>query len=314
VRRAGQILHRVLRLALSLAALATVSFLLIHLTPGDPARTSLGLLAPQPLVEARRQELGLDRPLLEQYVAYLGHLARGDLGVSFVDRQPVAQVLGERLPATLALAAGALAVVLVAGVGGGLAAAALTWRGRRPLLDTAFNAASGVLTAMPEFVSAVALSAGFGVLLAWLPVAGQAGAASYVLPILALALGPSAAMARVVRVEGLRVLEQDYMRAARAKRLGALRLYLVHVLPNCLTATLTVAGLILGGLVAGTVLVESVFAWPGVGSAIVLAITQKDYPLTQGVILALGGLVLLINFLVDLLIALLDPRSALGEV
>jgi peptide/nickel transport system permease protein len=153
----------------------------------------------------------------------------------------------------------------------------------------------------------------FGVLLAWVPVAGRAGAASYILPTLALAIGPSAAMTRIVRVEGLRVLEQEYIRTARAKRLRALRVYAVHVLPNCLTATLTVAGLILGGLVAGSVLVESVFAWPGVGSAVVLSILQKDYPLTQGVVLTLGALILLINFVVDLLITTLDPRSALGE-
>lgn len=222
-------------------------------------------------------------------------------------------MIGERLPATLVLACGGLLVVMVLGVGGGLAAGALTWDGRRPRLDAAFNVVSGVVTAMPEFVSAVALTAAFAVLLAWLPVAGQAGAASYVLPTLALALGPSAAMARVVRVEALRVLGEDYMRTARAKRLPTARIYLVHVLPNCLTATLTVAGLVLSGLVAGTVLVESVFAWPGLGSAIVLAIIQKDYPLTQGVIFVLGAMVLLINFVVDLLIALLDPRSALGE-
>lgn len=311
--RASQLLRRVARLLVSLAALVLVTFLLIHLIPGDPVRASLGLLAPPELVEARRAALGLDRPLPEQLAAYFMDLARGDLGVSFGTREPVAKVIAERLPATLSLAGAALVLVLTVGVAAGLAAAALTWDGRRPRLDTAFNVISGFFTAMPEFVTAVALSAAFGVLLAWLPVAGQAGAASYLLPTLALALGPTAALARVVRVEGLRVLHEDYMRTARAKRLGVLRTYVVHALPNCLTATLTVAGLILSGLVAGTVLIESVFAWPGLGSAIVSAILQKDYPLTQGVILVLGALVLLINFAVDLLIALLDPRSALAE-
>jgi peptide/nickel transport system permease protein len=304
---------RAFRLAACLLALVTVSFLLVHLIPGDPARTSLGMFAPQELVDARRQELGLDRPLAVQYASYLQKLAHGDLGVSIVDHQPVAQVLAERLPATLALAAGALLIVLVAGIGGGLAAAVLASGRPRPAVDATFHVVSSVLAAMPEFVSATALMALFGVLLAWVPVAGRAGAASYILPTLALAIGPSAAMARIVRVEGLRVLEQEYIRTARAKRLRALRVYAVHVLPNCLTATLTVAGLILGGLVAGSVLVESVFAWPGVGSAVVLSILQKDYPLTQGVVLTLGALILLINFVVDLLITTLDPRSALGE-
>lgn len=313
MRPASDIAKRAVRLILSLAALATIAFLLIHLIPGDPVRGSLGMLAPQELVDARRHQLGLDRPLPEQFLAHLKALARGDLGVSFSTREPVGRIIAERLPATLALAGGGLVVVLVLGTASGLAAAALTWGGRRHSVDTTFNSVSGLLTAMPEFVTAVALTAAFAVLMTWLPVAGRSGAASYVLPILSLAIGPAAALARVVRAEGLRVLGEDYMRTARAKRLGVWRTYVVHALPNCTTATLTVAGLILSGLVAGTVLIESVFAWPGLGSAIVLSITQKDYPLTQGVILVLGAMVLLINFSVDLLVAILDPRSALAE-
>ncbi|MEW5686723.1 MAG: ABC transporter permease [Pseudomonadota bacterium] len=307
------LLRRVGRFAVSLFALFALTFLLVHFVPGDPVRASLGLLAPQELVEARRQELGLDRPLPEQFARHVAALARGDLGTSLSVRRPVSEVIAERLPATLALAGGAMLIVVLAGTGLGLAAAAVGAGGRRPGADMAFNATSGLLTSTPEFVTAVALTSLFAVALSWAPVAGRGGAASYVLPTLALALGPAAALARVVRTEGLRVLEEDYMRAARARRLSAWRLYAVHALPNCLTAALTVSGLILGGLVAGTVLVENVFAWPGLGSAIVTAITQKDYPLTQGVILVLGALVLLINFGVDVLITWLDPRSALAR-
>lgn len=309
--RVADIFQRLVRLGVSLMALITFGFLLIHLIPGDPARASLGLLAPQELLEARRAALGLDRPFLEQYFVYLKHLASGDLGVSFVTRQPVAEIIAQRLGGTVTLAVAALCLVMTVGIGIGMTVAALTWGGRRHGLDVAFNAASGFFTAMPEFVSAVALTALFAVVVTWLPVAGNAGASSYILPVLALSIGPTAALARIVRIEALRVLDEDYMRTARAKRLGAFRSYVVHALPNCLTATLTVSGLILSSLIAGTVLVESIFAWPGVGSAVVLAITQKDYPLTQGIILVLGGMVLLINFAVDLMIMMVDPRSDL---
>ncbi|WP_283136637.1 ABC transporter permease [Rhizohabitans arisaemae] len=312
--RGRYLARRVLRLLVSLWIVLTLSFLMVHLIPGDPARASLGLTAPQELVESRRAELGLDRPLPVQYLTYLGDLARGDLGVSFTSRLPVSRLIGERILATLHLAGLALVVVLIAGVAAGLLATVVAHSGRHRGTDLAFSGGSGVLVAMPEFVTAVGLVAAFGVTLRWLPVAGLAGPDSYLLPVLALASGPAAALARIVRAEGLRVLDLEYIRTARAKRLTRSRLYLRHALPNCLTATLTVAGLTLSSLVAGTVLIENVFAWPGLGSAIVSSITQKDYPLTQGLILVLSGIVLLVNFAVDLLIMAVDPRSALGEV
>lgn len=312
--RARLVLQRCLIFAVSLWALTTIAFLLIHLIPGDPIRASLGLLAPPEIIEARRAELHLDRPLHEQYAIYLGNLAHGEMGESFLLRQPVAEIIAQRLPSTLQLAFGALVIVVIAGLPAGLGAAALARRGDHPIADAAFTTGASVFTATPEFVSAAALTALFAVALNWFPVAGQAaGVASAILPTLALALGPTAAFARIVRIEALRVLQQDYIRTARAKRLNAARLYFVHVLPECLTATLTVGGLILCGLIAGTVLVENVFSWPGLGSALVLAITNKDYPLTQGLILTLGVLVLVINLTVDLAVAAMDPRPRRGD-
>ncbi len=305
--------RRLVRLAVSLWLLLTLAFLMVHLIPGDPVRASLGLTAPLELIEARRQALGLDQPLLVQYGAYLRGLVQGDLGTSFTSQLPVAQIIAQRLPNTLALACLALAIVLLLGVSIGLAMAVVARRGRHRRADTAFNAVSGVLTAMPEFVSAVALTSLFAVVLQWLPAAGLAGPRSYILPLAALSIGHAAALARIVRVEALKILQQDYMRTARAKRLTWFGLYVKHALPNCLTATLTVGGLILSSLIAGTVLVENVFAWPGLGSATVLSITQKDYPLTQGLILTLGTIILLVNFAIDLLIVAVDPRSALGD-
>ena len=153
----------------------------------------------------------------------------------------------------------------------------------------------------------------FGVNLGWLPVAGNDTPSSYVLPVLALAIGPAAILARIVRVEMLAVLEADYVRTARAKRLPRAGSTCGHALPNALTATLTLGGLLLSAMVAGTVLVENVFAWPGLGSTIVPSILTKDYPLVQGIVLVYGVGVLLVNTLVDVALALLDPRSTIRE-
>jgi peptide/nickel transport system permease protein len=153
----------------------------------------------------------------------------------------------------------------------------------------------------------------FAVSLNWFPVAGQSGVSSYVLPVSALCLGSIAALARIVRVETLKVLGEDYMRTARSKRLPARIVYLRHCLPNMLTATLTLAGLLLGGLIGGTVLVENVFAWPGLGTIVTQSVSQQDYALAQAIILLLGTAVLLVNFVVDLLLGTLDRRSTIRE-
>jgi peptide/nickel transport system permease protein len=293
----------------SAAALLVLSFLLIRLVPGDPVRASLGLTAPVELVTARRAALGLDRPMPEQLAHYVGGLAQGDMGLSFMSQLPVADIIAQRLPNTVRLAALALACAFLGGTAAGLAAAVS--RTRSVAVDRIFVGGTGLLSTVPEFVTAVLSTAVFAVALHWLPVAGMTGPASFVLPVFALALAPAAALARIVRVEAIRVLAQDYMLAARAKRLSRWRRYLIHALPNCMTATLTAAGLIFGGLLTGTVLVENVFAWPGIGSTLVLSILQKDFPLTQGLILTFGLLVLLTNLAIDLLIALIDPRTGL---
>jgi peptide/nickel transport system permease protein len=151
----------------------------------------------------------------------------------------------------------------------------------------------------------------FAVQLQWFPIAGQSDAMSYVLPVISLTVGSAAILARIVRVETLSVLGEDFVRTARAKRLPARTIYLRHALPNALTATLTFGGLLLTGLVAGTVLVENVFAWPGLGTVIVSSIQSHDYPVVQAVVLVYGLMVLAVNLLVDVLLALIDPRSTL---
>ncbi|UMG94662.1 ABC transporter permease [Nocardioides sp. TF02-7] len=265
------------------------------------------------MVAARRTELGLDDPLWRQYVEFVQGLLTGDLGTSFSLRLPVSDVIGQRLPATASLAVAAFVVALAIAVPLGAAVAAATRRGRRRGLELGFAGTSVVAGTIPDFLLGVGLVSVFAVGLGWFPVAGRFGPESYVLPVLALATGPAAVLARIVRVEMLAVLDADFVRTARAKRLSAPRIYLVHALPNALTASLTLGGLMLTSLVAGTVLVENVFAWTGLGSTIVQSILLKDYPLVQGTVLVYGVAVLLVNTAVDVILALIDPRSTIGE-
>jgi peptide/nickel transport system permease protein len=286
---------------------------MIHLVPGDPVRAALGTTAPASLVAQTRHDLGLDDPLLVQYLHYLGGLFHGDLGTSIVSRLPVGETIGQRLPATASLAVSAFVLAVLIAVPLGVLVAVVTRRGRRRRTELAFAGTSVVLGTIPDFLLGVGLVCVFAVNLHWLPVAGRAGLTSYVLPVLALAVGPAAVLARIVRVEMLAVLESDYIRTARAKRLAPTRIYLVHALPNAVTATLTLGGMLLSSMIAGTVLVENVFAWPGLGQTIVSSIVAKDYPVVQGTVLVYGVGVLLINTVIDVALALLDPRSAIGE-
>jgi len=306
--------RRLWRFVVSLWIVATAAFLMIHLIPGDPVRAALGINAPAELVESRREALGLNDPLLTQYWHYLTGVLRGEFGTSTSSGVPVAQVIGERLPATVEIAVLAFVVIIVIAVPLGASMAILTRGGRNRVGELAFTSASVVLAAIPEFLLAVGLVYVFAVSLSVLPVAGRdAGPPAYVLPVVSLALGPTAVLARIVRVEMLTVLGNDYIRTARAKRLPPPKIYFRHALPNALTATLTLGGLLLTGLVAGTLLVENVFAWPGLGSTIVSSILTRDYPLVQGIVLVYGAMVLLVTLAVDLLLALLDPRSTIGD-
>lgn len=305
--------RRLVRFVLSLWALLTFAFAMVHLVPGDPVRAALGLTAPADLVAARRHALGLDDPLITQYGHFVAGLFHGDLGTSFQIELPVTDVIAQRLPATFELAVLAFLLVVVVAVPVGLGMAVLTQGGRRRRAELGFTSTAVVVAAIPDFLLAVVLVYVFGVSLGWLPIAGRSGPGSYLLPVLALGLGPAAAISRVVRVETLAVLERDFIRTARAKRLRPRLVYLRHALPNALTASLTLAGLLLSGLVAATVLVENVFGWPGLGQTIVSSILTKDYPMVQGLVLVYGSLVLLVNLVVDVVLAVLDPRSTIKE-
>lgn len=307
----GFLARRTARFVVSLVILVTVAFLLIHAIPGDPIRASLGLTAPPELVEARRQEFRLDDPLLDQYWAFMSGVARGELGTSMVSGLPVTTEIGNRLSGTLQLAGLAFLVTLVIGIPSGLAIGVLAREGKGRTAEVAFSVGTGVFTVIPQFLLAVGLVFVFAVSLSVLPVAGRTGPVSFVLPVAALALGPAALLARIVRFETLRVLDENYIQTARAKRLPPMRIYTKHVLPNALAATLTVAGLLLASLLAGTVLIEHVFAWPGLGTILVQSILAKDYAMVQGLALVFGAAVLLIHILVDLALAVFNPRSTM---
>ncbi|GAA1560948.1 ABC transporter permease [Kribbella lupini] len=306
-------IRRFARLVVSVLTLLSASFLMIHLIPGDPVRAAFGPVAAQSVVEAQRESLGLNDPLWLQYLHFLQHLFTGNLGTSITTGLPVSDVIRDRLPATVQLAVAAFLVAVLIALPLGLAMGVLTRAGRRPKAELTFTSTSVVLAAIPEFLLAVGLVYVFAVQLHWFPVAGRGNVSSYVLPVLSLAVGPAAVLARICRVELLAVLQTDYLRTARAKRLPAIAIYLRHALPNAVTATITLGGLLLGGMVAGTVLVENVFGWPGLGSTIVSSILAKDYPLVQGVVLVYGVGVLLVNLAVDVALALLDPRSTIRE-
>lgn len=301
------------RLAVSLAAVGSAVFFMIALVPGDPVRLALGPTAPVELVERRRAQLGLDQPVLDQFLAFWRRVLTGELGTSITSDRPVGRTIAERAGDTAALVGVAIAVTLLLAVVFGMLIGSLTHNGRRPRLLIGFTVISSALNTIPAFLLGILLVFVFAVTLRVLPVAGSAGWETLVLPSVALALGPAAGLARIVRAQTDVVLGEDYLRVARGKRLPRRLIYLRHALPNLLTAALTIGGLLLGVLVAGSVVVESVFARAGLGTAVIQAIIDRDYPVVQGILLVLAAAVLVVNLLVDLLLGLLDRQSLIGR-
>lgn len=311
--RLAFVLLRAGRAGVSLALVLVAAFFLVHLVPGDPVRAALGPTVSPEVVEALRRQLGLDLPLGQQFAHYLGGLFTGDLGTSVTSQRPVAAILAERLPTTLLLAATSFVIAALGAFPIGVATAVSARGGRRRVADLGVSGILGVLVAVPNFLLAVLLIYVFSVALQVLPPAGWGSPAQAVLPVLALTVGPLAYLSRIVHVEMLRVLDEPYITTGRSKRLPAHILYFRHALPNIVAAALTAGGVVLVGLIAGTVLIETVFVIPGIGSTIVSSITAKDYPLIQGVVLVYAVLVLGANLLIDLVLAALDPRSAIAE-
>lgn len=299
-------------LLLSLALLVLMTFLIVPLIPGDPAVAILGTDATPDAVAALRERLNLDLPLWQQFAIYLQSLAAFDLGDSFRYSTPVLTTIVTKLPYTAALAFGAIAVVVVVSIPLGMTIGVLTRGGRRPGLAVGFGVVAGFLASFPAYVAATLLIVVVSIWWRLLPPGGVTAPGWFVLPIAALALGPTFAVARVVRQETYSVLHQDYMRTARGRRLRSARLYVRHALPNLMASTLTLTGLILAGLLGGAIIIETVFSIPGLGSEVVQAIIFKDYPVIQGIILTIGVIAILINLLIDVVLGLIDPRTLGG--
>lgn len=307
------LLRRLTRFVVSVLVLVTACFGMVHALPGDPIRAGLGINTPAPVIAAMRHRLGLDQSIWHQYLHYLHALVTGDLGVSLVSDTPVSQIMSQLLPATIQLGSAAFVVAVLLSIPLGLVMGVATRDGRSRKLHLGFGSMTGLLLSVPDYVLSVALVFIFAVSFHAFPVAGKGGVDSFVLPVTALAAGPVAYLARIVRAETQRVLGEEYMLTARSKRLPARLFYGRHALPNILTATLTVSGLILTSLLAGTVLVENIFAWPGIGHELVQSVLATDFPVVQATALFFGSAVLLINLAVDVAIALVDPRSTIKE-
>jgi len=294
-------------MAAGLFVLSTAAFILIQFMPGDPAVRVLGGIATPEDIERTRQALGLNDPILLRYLTFLKSVFTLDLGTSFTG-ESILSVLGARAVHSAALAFASIALTAVLSVGLGLAMAGLTQNEGRPKTAFTFTAGGGLVAAIPGYVLAMGLVAVFAVNLRWFPVAGAQGTSSYVLPVISLAVPASAILSRVVRVEALNALESDYARTARSKRISTWRLYIHHVLPNVLNGALTIGGVMFGYLLGGSVIVENVFQWPGLGTALVEAVDARDYPVLQFSIVFIGAGVLIINALIDVALFTLDPR------
>lgn len=308
------LLRRLLHLGPVLLGVSLIVFLVLHLTPGDPAEVMLGSQATQEDLSRLRAQLGLDRPLHVQYLHWIGRVVHGDLGRSLWMKRPVLTEVMERFKATLLLTASALLLSTVGGIALGIGAATRA----NSLLDRLSTVASLFGASMPVFWLGIVLMVIFSLWLGWLPASGMFAPyggggprdllAHLVLPAFTLAAASVTIIARLTRSAMLDVLGQDYVRTARAKGVTEWTVVVRHALKNALIPIVTVVGVQAGYLLGGAVLTETVFAWPGVGTLVVQGILARDVPLVQGSVLVVAFTFVLVNLAVDVLYAYLDPR------
>lgn len=309
---------------------------MVHLTPGDPATALLGDHANKASVEKLREEMGLNKPLYEQYYLFASKAISGDFGNSFKSKQPVIEEFKERFPATVELATVAMLLAVFLGIGAGIISAIK----RYSIFDygSMFIALAGV--SMPVFWLGLVMIYFFSVQLGWLPVSGRLGYEFYVddvtgfylidtlladdieafwdalkhliLPAIALGTIPMAIIARMTRSSMIEVMKEEYVRTAKAKGCSMTKVVLVHALRNAMMPVITIIGLMLGTLFAGAILTETTFSWPGIGKWIVNAVYQRDFPVIQSATLIIATIFIAVNLLVDLLYALINPKIRLS--
>jgi peptide/nickel transport system permease protein len=297
--------NRILGLGTVIFGVLLLTFLLVHLVPGDPVEVMLGESASTADRVALRADLGLDQPLIIQFGQYLNKLAHGDLGHSIHTQQSIVEMIKMRYPATVKLAVVSLMIGLVIGVPLGIYAAlkAGHWQ------DFVVTIVSVRLSAMPAFWLGPMLMLLFAVWLGWLPVNGMDSNASIILPALTLGFGLSAILTRMTRTSVLEVLNDDYIRTARAKGLSENAVIFRHALRAALLPIITIVGLQMGSLLAGTVITETIFSWDGIGRLLVESIEKRDYPVTQACVLMIALSYVLVNLLTDVLYGYADPRA-----
>ncbi|ABM14556.1 binding-protein-dependent transport systems inner membrane component [Mycolicibacterium vanbaalenii PYR-1] len=308
--------RRLLFSAVVMIGVLVVVFALVHLVPGDPVRIALGTRYTPEAYEALRAASGLDRPIVSQFFGYLGSALTGDLGVSFRNGDPVTLTLLERLPATLSLGLVGIVIALAIALPAGIYAALREGR----LSDALVRISSQFGVSIPDFWMGILLIALFSTVLGWLPTSGYrpltedpAGWLRHVvLPGLTVGVVAAAIMTRYVRSAVLEVAAMGYVRTARSKGLSPRIVTFRHTVRNALVPILTITGIQLATLLGGVIVVEVVFAWPGLGRLVFNAVAARDYPLIQGAVLLIAALFLVINLLVDVLYAVVDPRIRLG--
>ncbi len=310
------LLRRVVQTVPVLVLASIVVFVFIRLVPGDPALILAGPDATPDVVAAVRQKNGLDTPWPQQYLIWVRNILQGDLGRSYINRLPISRLIMDALPATVELTLAALVLAVLVGIPSGIVSA--VWH-QRPI-DWLISGVNGLVLAVPNFWIAILLILAFSVRLRWLPPGGRVefgedpGAAwrSLILPALTLFPSISAALSRFTRASMLEVLNEDYIRTARAKGLAGWAVTGRHALRNALIPVITILGIQFGRLMGGAVIIENVFAWPGVGRLILQGVLNRDYTVVQGALLLLVTLFILINLLVDLLYGVCDPRVRLA--
>ncbi len=282
-----------------------LTFLLVHLVPGDPVEVMLGESATTADREALRDELGLNQPLTIQFAQYISKLVKGDFGKSIHTKKPIIDIIKSRYPATIKLAMLSLLIGLLIGIPLGIFAAlkAGHWQ------DFVVTIISVRLSAMPAFWLGPMLMLVFAVWLGWLPVSGMDSLTSIILPALTLGFGLSAILTRMTRTSLLEVLNEDFVRTARAKGLSENKVIFRHALRAALLPIITIVGLQMGSLLAGTVITETIFSWDGIGRLLVESIEKRDYPVTQACVLLIALSYVVVNFVTDIFYRLADPRA-----
>lgn len=296
-------LKRLLGLIPTLLIVAVLVFLFVHMLPGDPARIIAGPEADAQVIELVRQQLGLDRPLWQQFLHYIINVVQGDFGTSLVSHRPVSEEIASRFMPTLWLTLSSMVWAVIFGMFTGIVSA--VWRNRWPDRLSMTIAVSGI--SFPAFALGMLLMQVFSVELGWLPTVGADGWRHYILPSITLGAAVAAVMARFTRASFVEVLQEDYMRTARAKGVSETLIVLKHGLRNAMIPVVTMMGLQFGFLLGGSIVVEKVFNWPGLGRLLVDSVEMRDYPIIQAEVLLFSLEFIIINLVVDLLYAAINP-------